>query len=119
MDGDVSGGLGATLEFTGATLEDNANIVLPSRKPDPRSAGCGTAQAPALQIANLGSATLDVDGVSEETFFDLTEYTNAGQINLIANKGSVSIGSGALLELSACPAVAMLEPFQSAIPTAG
>jgi filamentous hemagglutinin family protein len=90
----VTSGLGASLTFTGATVTDNSAINLPS--------GSLTLHATTgdLTLANLAAATLDVSGQAR-TFFDLTEYTGGGQIELIADKGNVSIGSGAAISVAA------------------
>ena len=83
----AGGGLGAKLTLIGAAgLTDNSAIT----------ANSGSIVLEALSgdldIGNFGNATLDVSGESQ-TFFDVTKYTDAGQISLIAENGAVSVGS--------------------------
>jgi filamentous hemagglutinin family protein len=90
----VTGGFGATLDFIGASIEDDTAINLPS--------GNLTMEATAgdLQIADQSSAVLDVAGQAR-AFFDTTEYTSGGTIQLTSEQGNISIGSGASLSVAA------------------
>ena len=83
----VTGGLGASLQFIGATgLTDNGDITAHS--------GLVTLQATTgnLEIGNLAAATIDVSGAAK-TFYDLTKYTSGGQVNLVADQGGVVLGA--------------------------
>jgi filamentous hemagglutinin family protein len=83
----LTGGLGATLQFIGATgLADDSTITAHS--------GSVTLQATSgnLDIGNFANATIDVSGQAK-TFFDLTKYTSGGQVNLIADEGGVDLGA--------------------------
>jgi filamentous hemagglutinin family protein len=92
--GTVTGGLGASLTFTGATgLTDNSSITAHS--------GSITLQAAAgdVTIGNAGSV-LDVSGQSK-TFFDVTKYTNGGEVNLIADQGNVVVDANSSINVAA------------------
>ncbi len=90
----VSGGLAASLKFIGGSVTDNSEIKANS--------GSITIEATTgdLDIGNLAAASLDVSGEAKK-FFNLTRYTNAGQINLIADQGNVSVGADTTLSVAA------------------
>lgn len=91
----VTGGLGATLDFVGATgVTDNTAVTAHS--------GSISLQATTgdLTIGNLASASLDVSGQSK-TFFNLTEYTSGGRIDLVADQGNISVASDATINVAA------------------
>jgi len=90
----VKGGLGASLTFTGASVTDNSAIALPS--------GSITLHATTgnLAIGNSAAASLDVSGASKN-FFNVVRYTNGGVINLIADKGNVTVASDVTLTVAA------------------
>ena len=90
----LSGGLGATMTFTGATVGENTNIKL--------SSGNVTIEATAgdVNIGNAAAASINVAGVAEK-YFDLTEYTSAGTVDLAANSGNVAIAAGSTVNVSA------------------
>jgi len=90
----LSGGLGATMNFTGASVEENTAITLPSENI--------TIEATTgdVNIGNAAAASVDVAGVAEK-YFDLTEYTSAGTVNLVATSGNVAIAAGSTVNVSA------------------
>ena len=90
----VSSGLGANLILTGASVTANGNILL--------SSGELTLHATSgdLLIGNLAGARLDVSGKVLD-FYDLPQYTNGGQINLIADAGNVKVVAGSILTVEA------------------
>lgn len=86
----VSGGLGASLTLNGASITENSKITLPS----------GLLVLHALTgDVNVGGR-LDVTGTSQ-SFYDLIKYTNAGQISLISDMGSVNLNQGGVVDVSA------------------
>ena len=89
----VSGGLGATLDFSGATVTVNTNVTA-------HSGGITLhATTGALTVGNLAPANLDTSGQAR-TFFNLTRYTNGGQINLIADQGAVDLGADSTINVA-------------------
>ena len=92
----LTGGLGASIAINGASVTDNANILLPS--------GSLTLHATTgdVVIGNLHSTLLDVGGTAQ-TLFDLVKFTNGGEINLVADAGSVSVGTGGTVSVAAQP----------------
>jgi len=97
----VSSGLGASLILTGASVAANGNILL--------SSGELTLHATSgdLLIGNddlltgpLAAARLDVSGQALN-FYDLPQYTNGGQISLIADAGKVNVASKAIITVAA------------------
>ncbi|MEI6493180.1 MAG: hypothetical protein WCO94_11580, partial [Verrucomicrobiota bacterium] len=86
----AAGGLGATLSLTGPSVSIDSNIVLPG--------GSLTARA---TTGNLRvSGTIDVSG-TQQTFYDVTKFTDAGEVKLFADAGSVVLAPGSLVNLSA------------------
>lgn len=90
--GSVTGGLGATLNFVGASVTANTSLLLPSG------------------IANLHATTgdLNVSGLIEvggtaQQFYTETQYTDAGQISLSADNGEVILNAGSILNVAAAP----------------
>ena len=94
--GGLSGGLGATLSFTGASLTANTNITLPS--------GSLTLRATTddLVIGDLESTRLAAGG-TQQVFNDLTRYTGGGRISLMADVGSVTLGAKSMVDVAAQP----------------
>lgn len=88
----VISGLGASLTFEGADLDVSTDIRLPSGFLSLVS------NAPAGQF--LVSGTLDVSG-SSSSIFDVTKYTDGGQISLTSRNGDVSILPTGLLRANA------------------
>jgi len=86
----LKGGLGATLTLKGATVTASSDIILPSGKL--------TLQATAGDVVVNGR--LDAGGTAQN-FYDLVRYTDAGQINLYADAGAVTIGTGAVVNVAA------------------
>ncbi len=92
----VTGGLGAQLTLKGASVTDNANIMLPS--------GSLTlnASSGSVVIGNLAASRLDVGGTAQ-SFFDQVRFTNGGQLNLVSGAGAVNVAAGATLNVAAQP----------------
>lgn len=90
------GGLGASIAIIGTSVTDNANILLPS--------GSLTLHATAgdVVIGNLRETRLDIGGTTQN-LFDLVRFTNGGEINLIADAGSVLLGAEATVSVAAQP----------------
>lgn len=86
----VSGGLGASLALKGTTVTANGNIVLPS----------GTIELRATSGDVVVNGNVNADGTAKR-FFDYVEYTGAGRVNLVSDQGSVVIGSGGIVSVSA------------------
>jgi hypothetical protein len=90
----LSGGLGASLSITGASIEDDTNIELPS----------GTISLEAttgdLNIGDSATSELSVAGTVKD-IFDLAEYTSGGTINLTAEAGNVTLGADGTIDVSA------------------
>jgi filamentous hemagglutinin len=89
-----SSGLGSQIAFIGASVSDNANIVLPS--------GIVTLQATNgdLTLGDVSPTTIDVGGIAQN-FFDVVKYTSGGQVNLIADNGSVNLNGNAMVNVGA------------------
>lgn len=88
--GAVNGGLGASLTLQGTSAVVNSDIILPSGRLSI------TATSGDLNIGGR----LDVGGTAQ-TFYDVTQYTDAGTITLSSNTGNVNINAGATLNLAA------------------
>lgn len=89
-------GLGASITISGISVTDNANILLPS--------GSLTLHATTgnVVVGNLRETRLDVGGTTQ-TLFDLIRHTNGGEINLIADAGSVTLGMASIVSVAAQP----------------
>ncbi|MGA3169505.1 MAG: filamentous hemagglutinin family protein [Chthoniobacteraceae bacterium] len=90
----VSGGLAASLSITGASIEDDGNIALPS--------GSITLHATSgdLVIGDSAKTELSVAG-TVKNIFDLAQYTSGGTVNLIADQGNVTVGADGTINVSA------------------
>ncbi len=88
--GGAEGGLGASLQLQGANVAIGSAIVLPS----------GSLKVTATGGDISISGRLAVGGTAQ-TFYDLTKYTDGGQITLSAAGGSVGVTADALLDASA------------------
>lgn len=88
--GNRAGGVGASLEVQGASIIANANFVLPS--------GALTLHATSGDI-NVGGR-LDVGGITQ-SFLDLTAYTPGGEIRLVSDLGSVTLGADSVIAVDA------------------
>jgi hypothetical protein len=88
----VAGGLGASLTLQGASVSVASNIMLPS--------GLLTVRATNGDVSIGGRVNLNGTAAS---FYDLTRYTSGGQVQLISDTGSVSIGADSVISLSAHP----------------
>ena len=90
----VSGGLGASLTLIGSSVIENSDILLPSGAITLQATG--TLPGSAVKIGG----TLSVAGTAQN-FFDLTKYTDAGEIHLNADEGSVFLNPGSLITVAA------------------
>ncbi len=90
----VTGGLGANVTITGASVSIDTNISLPSGELTLHATNGD------LAVGAVSGSALDVGGTAQ-TFFDLTKYTSGGQINLLADNGSVSVAAGSTLSVAA------------------
>ena len=88
----LESGLGASLTLQGSTVTVESNLVLPS--------GAVTLHATTGNV--LVNGTIDVSGTAQ-TFFDLTQYTNGGQVSLSADLGYVLLPRGSTINVSAQP----------------
>ena len=88
----VTPGLGASLAFTGASVSANSTVTLPS--------GDLTLRATSGDLAVGSGGRLDVSGTAQ-TFYDLTKYTDGGQLTLTADAGAVSLADGSTLTVAA------------------
>jgi filamentous hemagglutinin len=89
----ATGGLGAALSIRGASMQVNTDIALPSGRLELLST------AGSLQVGNLGTARLSLAGTTRN-FLDVTRFTNGGTVALSSNTGSVTVGSGAVVDVS-------------------
>ncbi len=83
--------LGAELSFSGSSVSSTANFQLPSGHLSLRAS---------RGDLNVNGGTIDVGGTAQQ-YFDLTRYTNGGSISLAADKGSITLGNGSSLNVSA------------------
>jgi filamentous hemagglutinin len=88
----TSPGLGAQVAFEGASITANTDVYLPSGLLSMR------ARTGALNIGGR----LDAGGTAK-VFFDQVRYTDAGQINLTADLGNVTLSTGGSINLAAAP----------------
>jgi filamentous hemagglutinin family protein len=90
----LSAGLGAQLAVVGASVTDNGKILLPS--------GALQLEATAgdVVIGNTSASQIDVGGVAK-TFYDQVEYTDGGQVSLTADRGSITVAAGSVVNVSA------------------
>ena len=88
----MTSGLGASLELEGTNVTTTTNIILPS--------GQITMHASAGDVIVGGKVS--VAGTAQ-SFYGLSEYTNAGQITLSSETGNVVVSQGASLDVSAAP----------------
>ncbi len=90
----LSGGLGASLTLIGLSVIENSDIILPSGHITLLANGAlpGSALTVGGTISAAGTA---------QTFFDLTKYTDAGEIQLNAATGNVVLNVGSLITVAA------------------
>lgn len=88
----VPAGLGASLILTGASVSANSTISLPS--------GALTLRATGGDLSVGSGGRLDVGGTAQ-TFFDLVQTTDGGQISLVADAGSVKLAAGSTVTVAA------------------
>ncbi|MES2569953.1 MAG: hypothetical protein V4710_07840, partial [Verrucomicrobiota bacterium] len=91
----VTGGLGASLTLKGASIVDNADIILPSGNLTLHATGID-----GIVIGNLADTRLDVSGTAQ-AFYDLIKYSDAGQITLVADTGSVTLDAKSSVNVEA------------------
>ena len=92
----LSGGLGASLILQGQSVVENSDVFLPSGKITLQANGA----LPGSDVTIGG--TLSVAGVAQ-SFYDLTKYTDAGEIVLSAQNGDVILETGGVVDVSAEP----------------
>lgn len=80
----VTPGLGATLALSGSSITSNTAVILPS--------GTLSLRATTGDLA-IGGGRLDVGG-TQQAFYDLTKFTDGGQITLMAERGNVALAAG-------------------------
>jgi filamentous hemagglutinin family protein len=85
-------GLGATLSLVGNSITQNSVIYLPS--------GVLNLEATSGDL-NVGG-TLDVSGTAQN-FYDVIQYTSAGNITLRSDTGNVILNSGSVVSVAADP----------------
>jgi hypothetical protein len=86
----ISGGLGASLGFTGSSILANTVIALPS----------GRLALHALAGGVTVGGELTADGTAQ-AFYDITRYADAGRIELTSDTGSVILNPGSLVSVAA------------------
>ncbi|MEI6073538.1 MAG: filamentous hemagglutinin family protein [Verrucomicrobiae bacterium] len=86
----VSGGLGASLGFTGSSILAHTAINLPS----------GSLVLHALGGGVTVGGELTVDGTAQ-AFYDVTRYADAGRIELTSDTGDVTLNPGSLVSIAA------------------
>jgi len=91
-DEDAEDGSGVGFAFAGSTLDFGGAVRL--------SGGSLSLTASSGDLTVAPDAIIDVSGVSK-AFHDVTEYSDAGRIDLVAAGGSVKLGAGSVLDLSA------------------
>lgn len=91
-----SGGIGAAVTLSGASIANNTQIRLPSGTLTLHATGADPTSNVELEPAGV----LDVGG-SRQSFFDVTKYTSAGQVNLISDNGSVLLDAGSTVNVAA------------------
>ena len=84
--------LGASLTLQGSSVVQNSSIRLPSGLVSIIATNGG---------ASIGG-TIDVSG-TKQTFYDLTRYTDAGEINVTAKAGGVSFLAGSQVSVASHP----------------
>ncbi len=86
----VAGGLGATISLTGTSVTADSAILLPS--------GSLTIRATTGDL--LVGGRLEVAGTRQD-FYDVTRFTNAGEIKLTADAGNVTLGANSVVSVAA------------------
>ncbi len=86
----VSGSLGVSLTLQGASVTSSTRLLVPG----------GSLNVAATNGNVTVSNRLDAGGTAQ-TFYDVTRYTNAGEISLSSNLGSVIVNSSAVINLAA------------------
>ena len=92
----VTGGLGASLTLSGASVTNDTTIAAASGSVTLRATG----ENGDVAVGRNGTGRIDVSGTAQ-TFYDVVKYTDGGVITLIADDGSVALGSGARLSVAA------------------
>ncbi|MEK7951843.1 filamentous haemagglutinin family protein [Luteolibacter soli] len=88
----TTAGLGASLSFTGSSVELASNIILPS----------GSVSAHATTGNVVVSGSIDAGG-SARRFMDQTRYTSGGLISLTSDTGNVTVTDSGKLSVAAKP----------------
>ncbi len=87
---DIPSGLGASLTLEGKSVNVTSDIRLPS----------GLLTLHATEGDVFVGGLLDVGGTAQ-TFYDVIKYTNAGQVRLLADEGSVQLADTATISVAA------------------
>lgn len=90
----VTGGAAARLALSGASVAVDTAVVLPSG-----TVGV-TARTGGLTIGGTAAARIAVNGTAQ-AFFDVTRYTDAGTISLMAQGGSINLAAQGTLDVTA------------------
>ncbi len=96
----VTGGLGASLTLIGSNIAAGSKISLPSGALTLHATGpipTGTQTSPDVSVAGA----IDVSGTAQVFQGGLAKYTDAGQVTLISDNGSVDLAQGASIKASA------------------
>lgn len=88
----ATAGLGASLSFTGSSVELASNIILPS----------GNVAAHATTGDVVVSGSIDAGGAARR-FMDQTRYTSGGSISLTSDAGNVVVTDAGTLSVAAKP----------------
>jgi filamentous hemagglutinin len=88
----ISGELGASLTLTGANVTAGGTLRLPS--------GVATLHATTGNV--LVGGAIDVSGTAQ-SFFDVTKYSNGGEVSLSSDLGYVLLPPGSVIDVAAQP----------------
>jgi filamentous hemagglutinin family protein len=91
-----SGNLGASLTLAGQSIDIGSMISLQSGTLTLHATGTNPGNGVNLESSSI----LEMGGV-ERRFYDVTKYSDGGSVSLIADNGSVTVGSGATIDVSA------------------
>ncbi|MFZ4696248.1 MAG: hypothetical protein ACOYMV_14105, partial [Verrucomicrobiia bacterium] len=86
------GGFASILNLAGASVLENATIVLPSGRVTLHATGAGSDV--------VVGGRLDVGG-ARQSFYDVDKYTDGGQVSLVSDGGSVRVAAGGAISVAA------------------
>jgi len=87
----ITPGLGGSFNFTGLNILADTSVILPSGEVVMRALGGG--------IEMGGQSVIDVAGTQQQ-FYDLTRFTSAGRVALVANLGNVILRPGSVISVA-------------------